>query len=168
MAIQLTQIESPQGKSQFRHRVILRLIAFFKFLKAASLIAIGVGLFKLVHRDVGAVLEHWVAIFGFDPDGRFVGRLLAKATSLPPHRIKDLGIVSFIYAGLFLTEGTGLWLLKLWAEWFTVIITGSLIPLEAYEIFRRPSPLKALATLVNVAVVWYLIHRIRTDRHESV
>jgi uncharacterized membrane protein (DUF2068 family) len=138
-----------------------------KFLKAASLIAIGVGLLKLVHRDIGAVLEHWIAMFRFDPGGHFVGRILAKATSLPPQRIKDLGIVSFIYAALFLTEGTGLWLLKRWAEWFTVIITGSLIPLEVYEIFRHPSPFKILALIVNIGVVWYLVHRIRTDRREQ-
>jgi uncharacterized membrane protein (DUF2068 family) len=123
---------------------------------------------KLVLRDIATVLEHWIAMLGFDPDGHIVSRLLAKATSLPPQRIKDLGIVSFIYAALFLTEGTGLWLLKRWAEWFTVIITGSLIPIEVYEILRRPSVIKVLATLVNVAVVWYLIHRIRADRRENL
>jgi uncharacterized membrane protein (DUF2068 family) len=143
LAIHSTQLEDPQTRARSRHHAILRLIAFFKFLKAASLIAIGVGLLKLVHRDVEPILEHWVAIFGFDPDSRLVSRLIAKATSLPPARIKELGIVSFSYAALFLTEGTGLWLLKRWAEWFTVIITGSLVPLELYEIFRRPSVVKS-------------------------
>jgi hypothetical protein len=38
---------------------LLRLIAVFKFLKAAMLIALGVGAFRLLHKDVGDVVEHW-------------------------------------------------------------------------------------------------------------
>ena len=43
-------------------------------------------------------------------------------------------------------------MLKRWAEWFTVIATGSLLPIEAYEIYRHPSALKVLVLLVKVAV----------------
>ena len=39
-----------------------------------------------------------------------------------------------LYAGLFLTEGICLWLEKRWAEWLTVIIISSLIPLEIYDL----------------------------------
>jgi uncharacterized membrane protein (DUF2068 family) len=65
-----------------------------------------------------------------------------------------------VYAALFLTEGIGLWFLKRWAEWFTVIITGSLVPLECYEIFRRPMPIKILLLIINIAIVGYLLYRI--------
>jgi uncharacterized membrane protein (DUF2068 family) len=71
-----------------------------------------------------------------------------------------LGLVSFVYAGLFLTEGIGLWLLKRWAEWFTVIITSSLLPFEIYEIHRHPTPIKIVVILINVAIVGYLLYRI--------
>jgi uncharacterized membrane protein (DUF2068 family) len=90
--------------------------------------------------------------------------MLERAANLTPNNIKGLGIVSFIYAGLFLTEGIGLWLVKRWAEWFTVIITSSLVPLEVYEIYRHPSPIKILVLVINIAVVGYLLYRIRTDR----
>ena len=43
---------------------------------------------------------------------------------------------------LFLVEGVGLWLLKRWAEWLTVIITSSLVPIEIYEIHRHPTPVR--------------------------
>jgi uncharacterized membrane protein (DUF2068 family) len=82
-------------------------------------------------------------------------------TNIPPNRIKELGIGTFIYAALFMTEGIGLWLLKRWAEWFTVIATGSLIPIESYEIYRHPSVIKVLVLLINIAVVVYLVYRIR-------
>ena len=44
-----------------------------------------------------------------------------------------------------------------------MVITGLLIPVEVYEIDRHPSVVKVLVLLLNVAVVWYLIHRIRTS-----
>jgi uncharacterized membrane protein (DUF2068 family) len=143
------------------HTKVLRLIAFFKMLKAATLIATGIGAFKLIHADVGRILEHWVGMINLDPGGRFVNQAVERITDLSPQKIRELGIVSFIYAGLFLTEGIGLWLLKRWAEWFTVIITGSLVPIEIYELIHRPTAIKALVLIVNVAVVVYLVHHIR-------
>ena len=143
------------------HRRLLRLIAAFKFLKAASLIAVSVGAFRLLHKDVGEVAEHWVMRLGLDPGNRLVYRALVEASLLSPKQIKELGLVGLIYAGLFLTEGTGLWLLRRWGEWVTVIITGSLIPIEVYEIYRQPSTVKVAVLVVNIATVIYLIWRIR-------
>src|ERR1700716_146479 len=143
---------------------LVRAIAVFKLLKAILMIAVGVGTLKLLHRDVASVLEHWVTMLGLDPGNEYIDRLLEKAANLSPNKIKGLGIVSFIYAGLFLTEGIGLWLVKRWAEWFTIIVTSSLVPVEIYEIYRHPTPLKILALIINLAVVAYLIHRIRNPR----
>ena len=72
--------------------------------------------------------------------------------------------MSFIYAGLFLTEGIGLWLMKRWAEWFTIIITSSLVPVEIYELYRHPSATKILVLIINIAVVIYLLYRIRSHK----
>jgi uncharacterized membrane protein (DUF2068 family) len=148
-------------------RTVLRLIALFKLIKAALLVAIGVGALKLLHRDMASSLEHWVSMSGFDPGNRWVYKGLQKATNLTPNKLKDLGIVSFIYAGLFLVEGTGLWLLKPWAEWFTIIITSSLVPVEIYELYRHPTASKVLVLIINIAVVAYLVYRIRTRAHQS-
>jgi uncharacterized membrane protein (DUF2068 family) len=146
---------------------VLRLIAAFKLLKAGLLIALGVGAFKLLHQDVASVVEHWIEALKLDPGNRFVDAALSKASDLTPDQIKKLGLGSFIYAGLFLTEGIGLWLLKYWAEWLTVIITSSLIPIEIYEIHRHPTPAKVVVLVLNVAIVVYLLYRIRSPRSHS-
>jgi len=146
---------------------LLRLIASFKLLKAILLIVVGVGALKLIHTDIGGIVEQWVAKTGVGSGSRYVGRLLLTLVSLTPNKIRDLAVGSFIYAALFLTEGIGLWLLKRWAEWFTVISTSSLVPLEIYEIFRHPSPGKILVLAINIAVVGYLVYQIRVGRHES-
>ena len=143
--------------------MLIRLIALFKLLKAILLIAVGMSALHLLHKDVAGIAEHWVTVLGLDPGNRYVGRALQKVADLTPQKIKSLGVVSFIYAGLFLTEGIGLWLLKRWAEWFSVIITTSLIPIEIYEIYRHPSAIKCLVLVVNIAVVLYLLYRIRNE-----
>jgi uncharacterized membrane protein (DUF2068 family) len=146
------------------HSRLLRLIALFKLVKAALLIAVGVGALKLVHKDVAAAVEHWVELLRLDPNNHYIDTALEKASNLTPDKIKQLGLGSMIYAGLFLTEGIGLWLEKNWAEWLTVIITSSLIPIELYEIYRNPTPVKIAVLLINVAIVAYLVYRIRHKR----
>src|ERR1700676_5742022 len=146
---------------------VLRLIALFKLLKTITLIAIGVGALKLLQRDVGSPLDHWIAVSGLDPGNRWVERGIEKASNLSHAKEKDLGIVSFIYAGLFLTEGIGLWLMKHWAEWFTIIITSSLVPVEIYELYRHPTATKILVLIINITVVAYLVYRIRARAHQS-
>jgi uncharacterized membrane protein (DUF2068 family) len=142
---------------------LIRLIALFKLLKVLLLIAVGLGALHLLHADIASVLAHWVKMFGLNPGGRYVDRAIQKAVALTPNTIRGLGVGSFIYAGLFLTEGIGLWLLKRWAEWFTIIMTSSLIPITIYEIYRHPTALKVLVLVINVAVVGFLAHRIRAD-----
>jgi uncharacterized membrane protein (DUF2068 family) len=59
--------------------------------------------------------------FHLNPGNHFIGDFLARAANVTPRQLHDLGIVSFVYAGLFLLEGVGLWTLKRWGEWITVI-----------------------------------------------
>jgi uncharacterized membrane protein (DUF2068 family) len=143
---------------------MIRLIAAFKLLEAILLIAVGVGALKLLHRDAASALDRWAAMLGFDPGNQYVDRALQKLANLPPNKIKGLGVGSFVYAGLFLIEGIGLWMVRRWAEWFTVIVTSSLVPVEIYEIHRHPSPVKILVLIINLAVVGYLAYRIRNSR----
>lgn len=145
----------------------MRLVAIFKLLKAALLIVAGIGILKLVHSDPVMQLDHWVAKLGLNPGSRFINHAIERATNVPPHRIREMGIGTFVYAGLFLTEGIGLWLLKRWAEWFTVVATGSLIPIECYEIVRHPNAIKFLVLILNVAIVAYLAYRISRKSERS-
>jgi uncharacterized membrane protein (DUF2068 family) len=55
-------------------------------------------------------------------------------------------------------------LAKPWAEWFTAVITGSLVPLEIFEIYRHPTIIKVIVLLLNIAIVAYLVLRIRKEQ----
>ncbi|OLB30963.1 MAG: DUF2127 domain-containing protein [Acidobacteria bacterium] len=148
----------PEGKL---HGQGLRIIAAFKLLKACSLIALGVGALKLLHRDVAAVVEHWINMFQVDPRNHFINLLLTKLSNFDDRRLKALSVGTFIYAGIFLLEGVGLALQKRWAEYFTIFTTSSLLPIEIYELLKRASIGRGLALVVNLAVVAYLIVELR-------
>jgi uncharacterized membrane protein (DUF2068 family) len=143
----------------------LRLIAAFKLLKALALIAVGIGALKLLHKDTAAIVEHWVNVFRVDPHNHYINLLLDKLSILDDRRLKELSIGTFVYAGIFLVEGVGLALKKRWAEYFTIITTSSLLPVEIYELARRVSAGKVLALVINLAVVVYLVMELRRSRN---
>ena len=139
----------------------LRLIAAFKLLKGLALLALGIGALHLLHKDVEAIVEHWINVFQVDPHGHYMHLLLAKLSILDDKRLKELSVGTFIYSAIFLTEGIGLALAKRWAEYLTIVSTASLLPLEIYELAKHASPGKVLALAINLAVVAYLIFELR-------
>ena len=75
-----------------------------------------------------------------------------------------LSVGTLFYSALFFTEGIGLLLRKRWAEYFTIISTGAFIPLEIYELLKHVTPVKILLMILNVAIVVYLVLRLRKER----
>jgi len=137
------------------------LIGVFKVVKGISLLIAGFGLLRLLHRDVAAVTEHWIEVLRVDPENRFIHRGLVRIFNVTPKQLRELSAGTFVYAAIFLTEGTGLLARKHWAEYMTLISTGLFIPLEAYEIHRHFTWLKVAVTVVNLLIVWYLAARIK-------
>src|SRR5437879_7804165 len=91
-----------------KHRRGLRLIAAFKLLKGLALLALGIGALKLLHKDLEAIVVHWINVFQVDPHGHYMTLLLAKLSRLDDRRLKELSAGTFIYSAIFLTEGVGL------------------------------------------------------------
>jgi uncharacterized membrane protein (DUF2068 family) len=145
--------------------ITLLLIALFKLAKGILLLIVGFGALKLLHRDVASTVAHWVDILRVDPDNRYIHRLLTHVLAVTPAQLKAASAGTFFYAGLLLTEGTGLLLRKRWAEYFTIVTTAGLIPLEIYELVHRLTTAKIVILAINVAIVVYLIDRVRRARH---
>jgi uncharacterized membrane protein (DUF2068 family) len=73
-----------------------------------------------------------------------------------------LRLLTLTYATVFAIEGIGLWMQRRWAEWLTVIITASLIPMELWELFHRPSLGAAGVLIANMLIVGYLYWHVST------
>jgi uncharacterized membrane protein (DUF2068 family) len=140
---------------------VLRLIAVFKLLKALLLMAVGLGALKLLDPAVAAHAEAWLHGLAMGSDRRAMQGVLVFVSRLTPERLEALGIGAFLYGALFATEGIGLWLEKRWAEYLTVIATGSFVPFEVYELARHATLPRVAALVLNLAVVAYLIYHLR-------
>ena len=75
--------------------------------------------------------------------------------------MRQLSVLIFCDAGLDVIEGTGLMLGKSWAEYLTVIVTASFLPWEFFEIAHRPNWPKIVFTLLNIAILVYLVQNLR-------
>jgi uncharacterized membrane protein (DUF2068 family) len=136
-------------------------IGAFKLAKGIGLLALGLGLLHVLHRDVADVLLQWTTQLHIDPDGQHVGRAVQAIAALDERRLTAITGGLFVYSAVFLTEGIGLLLRRRWAEYFTVIVTGSFLPLELYEVIRHPGGVRVAVLLVNLGIVWYLARRLR-------
>jgi uncharacterized membrane protein (DUF2068 family) len=141
---------------------VLRTIALYKIVKVLLLLAVAYGELRLRDASLAAKLLSWAQARPYGLEHRIVTQLLEWFSGLSVPRINALRIVTLAYAGVFAVEGIGLWMQKRWAEWLTTIITASLIPLEAWEMFFRPTIGKAVILLTNIAVVAYLVWHVRT------
>ncbi len=63
------------------------------------------------------------------------------------------------YGIVQIVEGVGLWGGWRWAEYLAAIATSLFIPLEIYELAHKPTPLKAIALVINIVVVIYLVYK---------
>jgi uncharacterized membrane protein (DUF2068 family) len=164
--------DSPKqfGPPHRRHNTGLILIAAFKLAQAVLFMAIGVGAFHLLHKDIGDSLEKLVNHLRFNPESRLVNFLLEKADIINDTMLRRIGAVVFIYAGLDLIEGTGLYLEKAWAEYLTLFITASFLPWEIFEVIRRVTAIRVGLLTLNALVFIYLLKLIVTrgrQRRES-
>ncbi len=144
----------------------ITLIGIFKLVKGVLLIALGITAATLMHKDIQATIGHWANVLWVGRENRIVERLLTKLPSIDAKKLELAEIGTFAYAALFLTEGAGLLLRRRWAEYLTVIITASLIPFEVAFAVRRFTIERIVVLLMNIAVVWYLVIKIRRDRRE--
>jgi uncharacterized membrane protein (DUF2068 family) len=160
----------PRRRTQAGHQSDgkgLRIIAVFKLTKALLLLAVGIGAIKLMHKDLAELASRWVTELRVDPDNRLIHGLITKLGLMNDHKLEELSIGSFFYSALLLTEGIGLWLKKRWAEYFTIITTCSLLPLEIYEIAKHVTVTRIVVLLINAAIVWYLFVQLRKGHGRS-
>jgi len=142
------------------HRALL-VIAAYKLVKALGLVIVAIAAFNLIKSERVAALADWVMQLPVHQGHPHVIALVDELLGLGPRKYLAIGIVSCVYASVFVVEGWGLWREKRWAEYLTVVVTSSLIPLELWEIFHHFTWLKILALVLNVAIVWYLVHVLR-------
>jgi uncharacterized membrane protein (DUF2068 family) len=145
------------------HDRFLLLIAVYKFLHAALFFAIGIGVHRLLHRNIADQIELLARHLRFNPESRLVIFVLQKASFLNGPMLRRISLAAYGYATLTLIEGIGLYFEKAWGEFLTLAITASFLPWEVLEIIRRLTWIRVGLLTINIFVFAYLL-RVVIDR----
>jgi uncharacterized membrane protein (DUF2068 family) len=132
-------------------------IGLLKIVEAVFFFLVGVGAIHFIHRDLGDSALQLARRLRVDPDGRLISWMLDRLDAITALRLKQIGVVTFFYAGLRMIEGVGLVLEKVWAEYLTVGVTTAFLPWEVYEIARHTDWMRVCVLVANLIVLAYLV-----------
>jgi uncharacterized membrane protein (DUF2068 family) len=152
------------NEKQHKHKTGLVVIAVGKLIQVLLVLAAGAAALIFVNRVPPERLAQWANATA--PQSEFLQGLVDKVLGTDNKTLAIFGKASFAYAALFAVEAVGLWFEKRWAEYLTVLVTGSLIPFEVYGLTQEFSVVKLVTLLVNVAVVVYLTIRLVVDHRD--
>ena len=141
-------------------------IGGLKLFEAALFVLLGIGVIRLLHKDLVDEVTRLLSALRFDPEGRFTGLLLDKVALISPVRLKEISAAAFAHAGLDIVEGVGLIRRKIWAEFVTVGVSALFLPFEFVALVRHVTWARVGITTVNVAVVIYLIFHVQMRLRE--
>jgi uncharacterized membrane protein (DUF2068 family) len=158
------EIELPLRGKPLRDKVVLRLIAIDRAFHFVVLVALGAlvlifaadrntlrqTFYKVITDLQGGVAASQTHTHGFWHE-------IDTAFTTSSSHLHLVGTVLLVYGAVEGIEAIGLWYQRRWAEYLTFVVTASLLPLEIYELSNRATVFKAIAFVVNVAVVVYLL-----------
>ena len=140
---------------------LLPWIAAERGIRALLLLAVGIVLLTHLHENWAHDVTDLTREAGLNPKSNWVQRILHDAAKLDAGRALLFGVIALGYAALEGTEAYGLWTRRPWAEWLTVLATSLLLIPEVWALTKSATLLKVGALVVNIAIVAYLLMRIR-------
>jgi uncharacterized membrane protein (DUF2068 family) len=146
---------------------LLPWIAAERTLRAIVLFVVGIALIANPHHNWGKTVANFARDLGLNPHSNGIEKIIDKLHTISSHRYAVYGIIALAYGALEAAEGYGLWRGRRWAEYLTVLATSLLFIPEIWELANKASPLKVGALLVNIAIVAYLIFRLRSGGHSE-
>jgi uncharacterized membrane protein (DUF2068 family) len=160
------EIELPLRGRPLRDKIVLRAIAVNRAFHCVLLTLLGIAIFLFAqHRSelketfyrVITDLQGGVAGGPVQTDKTGLIHELDRLFTLKSGTLHLVGAAVLVYGVIEGVEAVGLWFQRRWAEYLTLIVTASFLPLEVYELIHKFTPFKVVALVVNVAIVAYLL-----------
>lgn len=154
-----------RGKA-LRSAFILRALAIERWVRGGVLVLLAIAVYRL--KSTQPTLQQLFRrdLKALDPFFRQAHFTVSDSTTIQSiqkvlhAKQTTLGLIFagvLVYGLLQILEGIGLWSLQRWGEYVAVVGTTLFIPLEVYEISEKPSWLKIVVLIVNIAAVVYLL-----------
>jgi hypothetical protein len=132
-------------------------VIVFKWVKAAGFILFGILALRLARASEMPSAIQIADFFSISRENELVHRVADFIAPVTPREATGFGVASILVAGVFFAEGSLLAYQVWWSTFFTITLTALGIPLELYEIARRPLSLRRYLLLaVNLAILVYL------------
>src|SRR6202161_3400023 len=140
-----------------KQTVALRSVAVFEATKGIIVLLLGLGLLKLVHKNLDEFAEQLIRFLHASPGGRLSNLFVHAADKTRDIGLWVLAAAAIIYSLVRFAEAYGLWNAREWAEWFALLSGAMYLPWEAYSLLRHPHPIKWIVLLANLAIVVYML-----------
>ena len=134
----------------------VRVVAAIEGAKGALVLAMGVGLHRLVHHDVRAFAVHLLHQFHLNPASHYPSIFLHAMENVSDTRLQMLALGALAYALVRFVEAYGLWRERRWGEWLAAIGGALYIPFELYHLWLHVTPVKIGLLTVNIVIVAYM------------
>ena len=149
-----------------RKTVALRTVAVFEAAKGMIVLLLGLGLLRLVHKNLDEFAENLIRFLHVSPVGHLSNLFVSAAQRFHDKNVWVLVSAAAIYALVRFTEAFGLWHDREWAEWFALLTGAMYLPLEIFSIMRHSNLMKWVVFLGNVIIVLYmLLLRVQASTH---
>ena len=151
---------------QLREATVLRLFAVERWVRALVLALLGYAVLRFrssehsLQQTFDRVLpaaQPLAKAFDLDINNSPTVARIHRLLTTDPGTLGWIAVALFIYAGVQVAEGIGLWSLKRWGEYLAVVATSVFLPVEIYELTEKITALRVGAFLVNLALVAYLV-----------
>jgi uncharacterized membrane protein (DUF2068 family) len=149
-----------------RSAFILRFLAVERYVRGVLIFLLGLAVLQfkssqvsvrqLFERDLSAAKPLFNQL-GWNATDSGLIHSIEKALNAKGSTLDLVAAFLIFYGVLQLVEGTGLWLMKRWGEYFAVVATSLFLPLEVYELTEKVTALRVGAFVLNVAAVIYLL-----------
>src|SRR5262245_55331505 len=140
-----------------------------KLLKGLLFVGLAIVAYTLSDNDLPAEYRHLLQLLRLNPERRFFTDVAAQIGKLTEANVLWVAAGTLVYSLFSLVEGIGLMLRVSWACWLALGESAFFIPIEVYELVRKPSVMVLVILIINIVIVWYLSknrHRLFGHHHE--
>jgi uncharacterized membrane protein (DUF2068 family) len=147
----------PQAVDERSSAAGLRAIATFEAVKGVAVLALGLGLLGLIHKDVEQSAESLLAHLHVNAEHRLGRVILHAASTATDSRLWALAGAALAYATVRFVEAWGLWNRRVWAEWFALLSCALYMPVEILKLGEHANWLHLTVFLGNLAIFLYML-----------
>jgi uncharacterized membrane protein (DUF2068 family) len=140
------------------HRRGLRTVALLEAAKGVLVLLAAFGFLEIIRHniDLEDAAQNLLYYLHIDPDRRISHALMHAAGRMMDADLLTVFAIALAYSGLRFIESYGLWRQRVWAEWLAIVSGAIYLPLEIYNLVRRPNLIHWMILLINICVVAYI------------